>query len=376
MGETGPCGPCSEIHIDRGGPGSDPRDGANREIGVNAGNERFIEIWNLVFIQFNRRGRRQAAPSCRRSTSTPAWASSACCRVLQGKSLELRHGRLHADLRAASQELTGQKYDGRRRRSADVAFRVIADHVPRGHVRDRRRRAAVQRGPRLRAAAPPAARVALRRASTSGSREPFLCDVVPAVVRGARRRVPRDDGARASTSSSLIRAEEESFGRTLDRGLVLFDKLAPKLGKSASQTIPGAEAFELYDTYGFPLDLVELMARERGLTVDRAGWEAAQKKHQAASKVEGRFKQVLSAENAGQRQADALHVPRGRLRRARAATRRVLVASGAAENEVAVVLDREPVLRRGRRPGRRHGLDPRRGRASCSTCATRAAWAR
>src|SRR5437764_12527240 len=94
----------------------------------------------------------------------------------------------------------------------------------------------------------------------------------------------------------LVKSEEESFGKTLERGLVLFESAAAKVEKSGSKTIDGAQAFELYATYGFPQDLVELMARERGLAVDLAGWERAKEAHQSVSKAEGKLKQPLSAE--------------------------------------------------------------------------------
>jgi alanyl-tRNA synthetase len=102
--------------------------------------------------------------------------------------------------------------------------------------------------------------------------------------------------ARIEHVQALVKSEEESFGRTLGRGLVLFDQLSAKLAAAKQSTIDGGDAYELYATYGFPQDLVELMARERGLAVDLAGWDKAQKAHQEASKAEGKFKQVLSAE--------------------------------------------------------------------------------
>jgi alanyl-tRNA synthetase len=95
---------------------------------------------------------------------------------------------------------------------------------------------------------------------------------------------------------ALVKAEEESFGRTLGRGLVRFEDLREKVVQSKAKSIPGEAAFELYATYGFPRDLVELMARERGLSVDAAGWSKAESAHQEASKSEGKFKQLLSAE--------------------------------------------------------------------------------
>ena len=126
MGDTGPCGPCTEIHLDRGGPGSDPRDGADRARGVNAGNERFIEIWNLVFIQFNRRDDGTLAELPAKHVDT-GMGFERVLSVLQGK-LSNYDTDLFAPIFARLGELAGYRYasgDGRR----DVAFRVCADHV-------------------------------------------------------------------------------------------------------------------------------------------------------------------------------------------------------------------------------------------------------
>ncbi len=291
MGDTGPCGPCTEIHIDRGGPGSDPRDGADPKIGVNVGNERFIELWNNVFMQFNRQDDGKLVELPAKSVDT-GMGFERVLSVLQKKNSNYDTD-LFTPIFARIQEITGQKYEaGSSQR--DIAFRVAADHCRAvtaafadGALPSNEGRGYVLR--RL-----------IRRASRFGrqhlnAREPFLCDVVPAVVQVLGGTFP-EMKAREEHVRLLMRSEEESFGRTLDRGLVFFDTLATKLAKSGAKTIPGAEAFELYATNGFPQDLVELMARERGLAVDLAGWETAQKKHQAASKVEGKFKQVLSAE--------------------------------------------------------------------------------
>jgi alanyl-tRNA synthetase len=291
MGDTGPCGPCTEIHIDRGGPETNPADGANPAIGVNAGNERFMELWNNVFMQFNRLddGRLQELPA--KSVDT-GMGFERVLSVLQKKRSNYDTDLFQPIFRRVEQ-LTGMAYEGGDSKK-DVAFRVIADHVRAltaafsdGALPSNEGRGYVLR--RL-----------LRRASRFGRQhlkkeEPFLFEVVPTVARILGGVFP-EMLARVEHVQALVKSEEESFGRTLGRGLVLFDQLAAKLAAAKQTTIAGGEAYELYATYGFPQDLVELMARERGLAVDLAGWDKAQKAHQEASKAEGKFKQVLSAE--------------------------------------------------------------------------------
>ncbi len=288
MGDTGPCGPCSEIHIDRGGPGSDPRDGADPAIGVNAGNERFIELWNLVFIQFNRLDDGSLTPLPAHGVDT-GMGFERVLAVLQGVDSNYETD-LFRPIFARLGELTGSAYgaDG----GADVAFRVVADHLRAvcSALADGALPSNLGRGYVLRRM--------IRRAARFGRQsldvqEPFLWRVVPAVCEslgGAYPEIPQ----RREHLELVVRAEEESFGKTLDRGLVLFDRLASAVGEGG--VLPGAEAFDLYATFGFPKDLVELMARERELEVDQEGWSRAQEAHRAISRSEGMFEQLLSAE--------------------------------------------------------------------------------
>ena len=291
MGETGPCGPCTEIHIDRGGPETDPADGADLEIGVNAGNERFIELWNNVFIQFNRQddGSLVELPSKHVDTGM---GFERVLAVLQGKSSNYDTD-LFTPIFAAIEEATGKSYGGSYDGEADVAFRVCADHV-------RAFTAAVADG-----VAPSnegrgyVLRRLVRRASRYGlqhldAREPFLHRVVPAVVDVLGDSFP-EMRTRLEHVQLVMRTEEESFRKTLDRGLVQFEKLKKA---TSGDVIDGREAYELYATFGFPQDLVELMARENGLSVDEDGWAAARAAHSEASKSEGSFKQILSGEEA------------------------------------------------------------------------------
>ncbi len=291
MGKTGPCGPCTEIHIDRGGPGSNPLDGADTKIGVNAGNERFIELWNNVFMQFNRQDDESLRELPAKSVDT-GMGFERILSVLQGKRSNYDTD-LFLPIFARIGELTGKRYEGSAS-PRDVAFRVCADHVRAvtSAIADGALPSNEGRGYVLRRL--------IRRASRFGKQalemeEPFLHEVVPAVTQILGDAFP-EMRAREEHVKLLVLDEEKSFGKTLSRGLVLFENVASKVQKSGAKQIGGAEAFELYATYGFPQDLVELMARERGLGVDTAGWEQAKAAHQQASKVEGKFKQLLSAE--------------------------------------------------------------------------------
>ncbi|MEL6713926.1 MAG: alanine--tRNA ligase, partial [Planctomycetota bacterium] len=289
MGETGPCGPCTEIHIDRGAPGSNPTDGADPKIGVNAGNERFIELWNNVFIQFNRQddGSLVELPSKHVDTGM---GFERVLAVLQGKSSNYDTDLFQPIFRAI-ERLTGKEYTASEAGDADVAFRVCADHV-------RAFTAAVADG-----VAPSnegrgyVLRRLVRRASRYGlqhldAKEPFLHDVVPTVVDVLGEAFP-EMKERQEHVQLVLKTEEESFRKTLDRGIVQFEKLAKR---ASGDVIDGREAYELYATYGFPQDLVELMAREQGRSVDLDGWEAARMAHSEVSKSEGSFKQLLSGE--------------------------------------------------------------------------------
>jgi alanyl-tRNA synthetase len=289
MGDTGPCGPCTEIHIDRGEPGSDPKDGANRKIGVNAGNERFMEIWNNVFIQFNRQEDGKLVELPAKHVDTGMGFERALS-VLQGKRSNYDTD-LFLPIFERISSISKRKY-GASAAPADVAFRVIADHaravtsaISDGALPSNEGRGYVLR--RL-----------VRRASRFGRQhldleDPFLCEVVPAVAEVLGGTFP-EMRQRCEHVQAVIRAEEEQFGRTLSRGLVYFEDVAKNAG--ASRTIEGRAAYDLYSTYGFPQDLVELMARERELKVDLEGWKQAEAEHQKKSRSEGTFKQLLSAE--------------------------------------------------------------------------------
>ena len=282
MGDTGPCGPCTEIHIDRGGPETSRSDGKDRAIGVNAGNERFIELWNNVFIQFNRGedGKLTELPAKHVDTGMGFERITA---VLQGKNSNYDTD-LFTPLFSRLTELTGHPY-GRTMSDRDIAFRVIADHVRAltaafsdGALPSNEGRGYVLR--RL-----------LRRASRFGRQalgmeKPFIYHLVPTVAEILGDAFP-EMRERIGHVQHLIETEERAFGVTLDKGLVLFDQVVRELPKNAAGVIPGERVYDLYATFGFPRDLVELMAREQGLTVEESGWQKAEQEHKAASKGAG-----------------------------------------------------------------------------------------
>ena len=291
MGDTGPCGPCTEIHIDRGGPGSNPRDGADAKIGVNAGNERFMELWNNVFMEFNRLDDGSLVKLPAQHVDT-GMGFERIVATIQGKRSNYDTD-VFAPIFARIGKLAGRRY-GSGDEKADVAFRVIADHVRActAAFADGALPSNVGRGYVLRRL--------IRRASRYGRQalgfeDSFLCEVAPAVAETLGEVFP-EIPRRVEHVQLLLRAEEESFNKTLGKGLVRFGELAGRIEKSGQKSIDGGEAFELYATYGFPRDLVELMARERTLEVDEVAWEKAEEAHRAKSKSEGKFKQLLSAD--------------------------------------------------------------------------------
>ena len=272
MGEVGPCGPCSEIHIDL----TPDKSGAAL---VNAGDPRVIEIWNLVFIQFNRDAGGKLTPLPARHVDT-GMGFERVTALLQGKHSNYDTD-VFAPLFAAIRDLTGgPAYGGTLPGSGregdpqvmiDVSYRVIADHVrcltfaiTDGCLPDREGRGYVLR------------RI-LRRAVRYGwqylnMREPFLYKLVPAVVESLGEAFPKLT-ARPDEVAAAIREEEASFDRTLERGIALFEEAADVAVRQHHGEIRGEDAFRLHDTYGFPIDLTQIMAEEKGLTVDVAEYE-------------------------------------------------------------------------------------------------------
>jgi alanyl-tRNA synthetase len=268
MGETGPCGPCSEIHIDLGPDRCDKKNVPGHKCAVNAGCARFIELWNLVFIQFNRAEGGKLSPLSAKYVDTGAGLERVTA-VLQNKKSNYDTD-LFSPVTDRLAEMTGKKFTSQLGNKTDNAFRVIADHIRAltFAITDGATPSNEGRGYVIR-------RI-LRRAARFGRElnlhEPFLYKLVPAVG-GALGEAFPEILQRAEYVSTVIESEEASFGRTLDRGLEIFNDAAEKAQKSDNKIITGDDAFQLYDTYGFPIDLTQLMAQERGLKVDTAGFD-------------------------------------------------------------------------------------------------------
>lgn len=263
MGETGPCGPCSEIHINL----SDDLEAAHL---VNAGSPLCIEIWNLVFIQYNRdeNGTLHELPAKHVDTGM---GFERICAVLQNKKSNYDTD-VFTPIINAIEKLSNKKYneslpadDNSDEGKNNVSMRVIADHIRtltfaiadgatpgnegRGYVLRRLLRRAARYGRRL------------------DFKEPFLYKLVDVVVKNFSHVFP-EIKTNQSQIEKIIKAEEESFNATLDRGIELFDSLTKKLNAKNEKVISGDDVFKLYDTYGFPVDLTAVMAREHGFTID------------------------------------------------------------------------------------------------------------
>ncbi len=268
MGDVGPCGPCSEIHIDLGPDACDKKDVPGHKCAVNVGCARFIELWNLVFIQYNRGDDGKLSPLGAKYVDTGAGLERIAA-VLQNKKTNYDTD-LFMPIITRTGELTGRKYSAIPHDKTDNAFRVIADHVRAlvFAITDGATPSNEGRGYVVR-------RI-LRRASRFGRQfdmhEPFIYKLVPTVTDCLGDAFPEIE-QRADYVSTVIEAEEASFGRTLDRGLEIFNEAAEKAKAARDKIITGEDAFQLYDTYGFPVDLTRLMADERGLKVDETGFE-------------------------------------------------------------------------------------------------------
>lgn len=262
MGDTGPCGPCSEIHIDLRTdeeiariPGKDL---------VNTDNDQVIEIWNLVFMQYNRKADGSLEPLPAKNIDT-GMGFERLCMVLQGKTSNYDTD-VFSGMIGKIEELSGHKYHENGK--TEVAMRVIADHIRAiaFSIADGQLPSNVKAGYVIRRIL----RRAVRYGYTFlGFDEPFLCALIPQLVSDMGEAYP-ELGRQQKLIESVIREEEMSFLRTLDRGIRLMDDYVAK--NASTKTIPGEDAFVLYDTYGFPIDLTELIASEKGYTVDMEGF--------------------------------------------------------------------------------------------------------
>ena len=262
MGDTGPCGPCSEIHIDL-------RDEADRaavpgEKMVNQGHPLVIEIWNLVFMQFNRKANGSLEPLPAKHVDT-GMGLERLCMAIQGKKSNYDTD-VFTGMIAAIERLSGVTYDPQSQ--VGVAMRVIADHIRAisFSITDGQLPSNVKAGYVIRRIL----RRAVRYGYTFlGLKEPFLCRLVPQLIADMGQAYP-ELVAQEQLVTRVIREEEEAFLRTLDKGIRLMDNIMEK--SRDSKVIAGVDAFTLYDTYGFPIDLTELIAAENGLKVDMDGF--------------------------------------------------------------------------------------------------------
>jgi alanyl-tRNA synthetase len=267
MGETGPCGPCSEIHVDLR-PESERKKVAGHTL-VNKGHPLVIEIWNLVFIQYNRKsdGSLEMLPAKHVDTGM---GFERLCMAVQGKKSNYDTD-LFQPVISAIAGITGKQYS--RNEIHDTAMRVVADHlravafsVADGQIPSNNKGGYVIR------------RI-LRRAVRYGythleTGEPFIYKLVPVLAKNMGNQYP-ELISRQEQIMKVIQEEEASFLKTLGKGLKMIEKKISDLGKEGMDSLPGDIAFELYDTYGFPVDLTQLILRENRMKLDMKGFEKA-----------------------------------------------------------------------------------------------------
>ena len=277
MGDTGPCGPCSEIHFDRGDhiPGE-----------LNGEGDRYMEIWNLVFMQYNRDDSGNYTPLPKPSVDTGAGLERLCM-VIQNVDSNYDTD-LFRPLLEKIEQLSNREY---KRSHEGIAHRVIADHTRalafaiadnaiisnegRGYVLRRILRRAARYGHQL------------------GLTEPFIYSLVAPLAEKMGQVYPELISQRGRIEL-VIKSEEEQFNRTLGNGLARFEEIAGR----ATGAIRGEDVFKLYDTYGFPPDLTEIMAREKGLTIDWGGFEKELEEQRERSRAESKFKKITALDGA------------------------------------------------------------------------------
>ena len=273
MGDTGPCGPCSEIHIDQG-----PEVGCGRpDCKMGCDCDRYLELWNLVFMQFYRDETGKMTPLPKPSIDTGMGLERVAA-VVQGKQTNYDSD-LFTPIISAIATLCSKPYGEDKR--ADTAMKVIADHcrataflvadgmLPsnegRGYVLRRIMRRAVRFGRSL------------------GLERPFLAEITAEVVKNMQQAFPHLSEA-ADLLAKVAHNEEERFRETLDNGLVMLNTEIKRLQKEGSATVPGDFIFKLYDTYGFPVDIVRDVALEQELTIDEPGFTRAMEEQRTQSK--------------------------------------------------------------------------------------------
>lgn len=281
MGETGPCGPCSEIHFDKGPDFCNLADDPNHDCKVNGDCHRYIELWNLVFMQYNRQEDGSLIPLKHKFVDTGAGLER-ICQILQGKTSNYDTD-LFTPILNAIVDLSGVPYS----EEGGMAHRVIADHIrclcfaiADGGMPSNEGRGYVLR------------RI-LRRAARYGRmlnlNQPFLYKLVDCLADNFGQHFT-ELVEKNSYIQMIIKAEEERFNMTLDNGLNKFDEIVSTLN---SDTISGQEVFMLYDTFGFPPDLTMILAEEKGLKIDEVGFKVEMGKQKDRARSASNFKLKL-----------------------------------------------------------------------------------
>ena len=280
MGETGPCGPCSEVHYDMTSDFS----GANL---VNVGTPSVIEIWNLVFIQYNRRPDGTLEPLASTHVDT-GMGFERICAILQGKNSNYDTD-VFMPIISEISKISGRQYSSELISNGDnavnsdsMAMRVITDHVRTLSfaISDGALPGNEGRGYVLRRIL----RRASRYARNLGFTEPVIYRLLPVLIEVMGEQFP-ELILQKETIQRIIKAEEESFLQTLDRGLLRFEDIKKNLSYLGKTIIPGADIFQLYDTFGFPPDLTRLLAEENGLLVDEDGFNQCMKEQKERSRA-------------------------------------------------------------------------------------------
>ena len=318
MGDTGPCGPCSEIHLDSRTP-EEKAQVPGREL-VNKDNPQVIEIWNIVFMQYERKADGHLEPLGMNVIDT-GMGFERLVRAIQGKHSNYDTDVFQPIIKAIG-DLSGYRYG--EKEETDVAMRVIADHLRAiaFSIADGQLPGNAKAGYVIRRIL----RRAVRYAYTFlGQKEAFIYRLLPVLTQEMGDAYPELEGQR-ELITKVMKEEEESFLRTLETGIKLLDKLM-KEAKDPSKSplkgeLEGVQAFTLFDTYGFPLDLTELICRENGLTVDEAGFNVEMQKQKerarGAAKVEAGDWQTpsnspLKGEDTGKQSAQEVSPLRGDL---------------------------------------------------------------
>jgi alanyl-tRNA synthetase len=276
MAETGPCGPCSEIHIDRGPDACDKKGEPGHVCGVNGDCKRFLELWNLVFIQYNRLSptHLEPLPACHVDTGA---GLERVVSILQGVTSNYKTD-LFSPLLDKIQVLTG--HTDAQKMENYTPYRVVADHsrsatflIADGVVPGNTGRNYV-------------CRMIIRRAARFGSKiglnEPFLSKIAEVVIENYGEAYPELKKNKAAILSSITR-EEERFQKTVEAGLSHLEDLLAEVNASNSKILDGKRAFDLYATHGLPLELTRDIAREMNLEVDEKGFREAMEEHRLAS---------------------------------------------------------------------------------------------